>query len=189
MARASLSILAAVALLLGLAASVGAAPPLLEQPKWVELSQQQREVLAPLAGEWNGLKSYRKKKWLEIAQRYALLSPDEQSRLQRRMQAWVKLTPAQRNQARQQYKNLQKEPPAQRQAIQQKWQEYKELPAVEQARLNQATANKTKPPVAGTPARATKVLVPPARPANTQKLSPVQAAAPQTPEPSLAPAR
>ena len=180
MARVSISIVAAVALLLAFTAPAGAVTPLLKQPKWVELSLQQREVLAPLAGEWDKLESYRRKKWLEIAQRYPSLSPDEQTRLQRRMQAWVKLTPEQRKQAREQYKTLQKVPPEQREAIKQKWQEYKELPPDEQERLKQRAKNKQ--PVATAPALAAKKPTLPLTP----KLSSVQPApaAPIAPAPT-----
>lgn len=145
MARASLTIVALLALTLALIVPAGAVVPPLKQPKWTELSPQQREALAPLSVEWDKLESFRKKKWLGIAQRYPTQSPQEQQRVQRRMQAWVKLTPAERQQAREQYKSLQKTPPAQRQAIKQKWQEYTDLPDAEKERLKQSAKRKPQP--------------------------------------------
>jgi len=137
MARAFLASAATVALLLALAAPASAGVPSLKQPEWMELSAQQREILAPLSIEWDQFASYRRKKWLGVARRYPSLSPTEQRRLQRRMQAWVKLTPEQREQARARFKTLEKAPPEQRQTIKQKWQEYEELPEAEKERLKQ----------------------------------------------------
>lgn len=148
MARALLSIVAAVTLTLALAltnpANAVIIPPL-KQPNWADLAPQQREALAPLAGEWDKLESYRRKKWLGIAQRYPAMSAEEQQRVQHRMKAWANLTPEQRKQAREKYKTLQKVPPEQRQAVNQKWQEYKNLPDAEKARLNQKASRKPQP--------------------------------------------
>ena len=101
----------------------------LQQPNWAELTPQQREVLMPLSGEWDKLETYRRKKWLGIAQRYPSMTMEEQQRVQHNMRAWIKLTPAQRQQARERFKeSLQKASPEHRQAIKQKWQEYSEKP-------------------------------------------------------------
>lgn len=133
-------------------AAAGVVAPLVAPPKWVELTPQQREILQPLAGEWDTLESFRRKKWLGIAQRYPAMTPDEQQRLQRRMQNWAKLTPAQRQQARERYKALQKAPPEHREVVKQKWQTYKELSDAEKEKLRQQAAHKAsrKP---GTPKR------------------------------------
>lgn len=161
MARASLTIVAVIALALALTVPAGAVVPPLKQPKWSELSPQQREILAPLSVEWDKLESFRKKKWLGITQRYPSLSPKEQQRVQRRMQAWVKLTPEERKQAREQYKNLQKTPPAQRQTIKQKWQEYEGLPDAEKERLKESAKRKPQPKsAAGKISPSAKVVAP-----------------------------
>ncbi|MFA6313718.1 MAG: DUF3106 domain-containing protein [Sterolibacterium sp.] len=150
MARPLLAIVSAVSLVLVLALALvnpadAAIIPPLKQPKWVELSPQQREVLAPLSGEWDKLESYRRKKWLGIAQRYPTLSVEEQQRLQRRMKAWISLSPEDRKRAREQYKTLQKAPPEQRQTVKQRWQEYESLPDAEKQRLQQDAKQKPQP--------------------------------------------
>ena len=66
------------------------------RPLWSELSPKQQAVLAPLAADWETLDTTRRKKWVTIANRYPKMKPDEQARLQRRMQAWAALTPAER---------------------------------------------------------------------------------------------
>lgn len=162
MARAPFSIIAAVTLALALAlanpANAVNIPPL-KQPKWAELTPQQREALAPLSGKWDKLESYRRKKWLGIAQRYPAMSAEEQQRVQRRMKDWANLSPEERKRAREQYKSLQKVPPEQRQVVKQKWQEYKDLPDEEKERLKRNAAHKPQPK-SGTGKSAQKTSLP-----------------------------
>jgi len=86
----------------------GAMSPV-KQSSWATLTPQQREVLAPLSGEWNNLDSYRRKKWLEIVQRYPTMTVDEQQRVQLRMKDWANLSPEEREQAREQYRMQKKD--------------------------------------------------------------------------------
>jgi len=181
MARPLPSIVFAVSLVLVLGsfdpASAAIIPPL-KQPKWVELTPQQREVLAPLATEWDKLESYRRKKWLGIAQRYPTQSVEEQQRIQRRMKAWASLSPDERKRAREQYKTLQKAPPEQRQTVKQRWQEYESLPDAEKQRLQQDAKQKPQPKsgagkvVKSAPAAAPKATAP-ATPAMAQPAIPI----------------
>lgn len=101
------------ALILGLSLSFSAAaspptspvlitPP---QPAWQSLNNAQKSALAPLAGEWDQMENYRRKKWLSIAERYERMSPAEQQRLQEKMRDWSKLTPDQRLAARENSRN------------------------------------------------------------------------------------
>lgn len=93
------------------------------RPLWSELSPKQQAVLAPLAAEWENLDSTRRKKWVSIANRYPRMKPDEQQRLQARMQDWVNLTPAQRRVARENYEAFKQLPRAQRGEVKQKWEQ------------------------------------------------------------------
>lgn len=147
-----------VPFLLGcLAANVGAVVPELAQPGWSQLSSKQRHALAPLAGEWDAMEPYRRKKWLGIASRYDTMNPDEQLRMQNRMRDWARLAPEERRQAREKFKTLQKVSPEQRNALRQNWEDYKALPDAEKKRL-QAEAVR-RPPTS---------TLPPATPANQQ---------------------
>lgn len=127
----------------------GAAVPDLAQPDWKQLSAQQREILSPLAGEWDAMESFRRKKWLGIAERYASMSPEEQERVQRRMRDWAKLAPEERKQAREKYKTLQKVSPEQRESLRQNWEDYKALPEEEKKRLKAEAVRR--PPVSTLP--------------------------------------
>lgn len=104
----------------------------LEKPLWAELSAAQKQALAPLQTEWDAMPALRKKKWLEIAQRYATLKPEEQVRMQERMREWVKLTPEQRMAARENYAKTTKLNAEQKST---QWQQYQQLSEEEKKRL------------------------------------------------------
>jgi hypothetical protein len=145
--------------MLALAISASAAVAL-HDPKWIEISPQQKTILAPLSGEWDQMDATQRKKWLGIAQRFPSMKPEEQIRVQERMTEWVKLRPEERQSARSKYKDLKKAPPEKQAAVKQKWQEYETLPDDEKQRLKQQHAQHksrsakaaTKPPTAFRPA-------------------------------------
>jgi len=132
-------------LALCLTASAHAVVPELRQPAWVDLSQEQKQILAPLSRDWDKMEAYRKKKWLGIAKRYPTMAPTEQARVQSQMKEWASLTPEQRKQAREQYKHMQKAPPEKKEAIKQKWEEYQNLSEEEKRRLAEKAASKPSP--------------------------------------------
>ena len=138
--RAALTAALAAALLLALASAQAVAQITMKSPKWSELSPQEREVLAPLQGDWEGLDAQRKQKWRGIAQRYPQMRPDEQHKIQEQMRPWSQLTPDQRRAAREQYKSISKLPPEQKSDVKQKWEEYQSLPP------EQRKALATRPP-------------------------------------------
>ena len=105
-------------------ASKAAAKKAVVRPAWAELTPSQQEILAPLKPDWDRLDRDRRMKWVGIAKRYPTMKPEQQARVQRRMEAWVKLTPEQRRQARENYKNLAKVPPERRGDLRQQWAEY-----------------------------------------------------------------
>lgn len=109
-------------------------------PKWSELTAQDRQILAPLAADWDALESRPKAKWLGVAKRYPSMTPEEQERVQTRMKDWAKLTPEQRAKAREQYRSMRKSPPEEREALKNRWKEYENLPPEERLRLNDKAA-------------------------------------------------
>ena len=113
------------------------------KPAWTELTTAQQQVLAPLQAEWEQLDTTRRKKWVDIANRYPTMKQAEQQRLQKRMQEWAQLTPAERRAAREQYRTLKKIPPRERK---EKWQEYQQSVAPPEP-----AAAQTSPSVAETP--------------------------------------
>lgn len=179
--------LAGIALWLTAHSSLAAIVPPLSQPSWKELSAEQQRVLAPLATEWDKLESYRRKKWLGVAERYKSQSPDEQARVDRNMKAWARLTPDERKQARDKYLKLQKASPERKEAVKQKWEAYKELPESERARLKAEAAKKPspRPPTSKHPVAPAKAAAP-AKPSHTPATS-LPAKLPASPPPATVP--
>ena len=115
----------------------------LTAPKWTALSDQQREVLRPLAGDWDKLDHVRRNKWVVVANRYPAMKPEEQKRVQARMGDWARLTPEQRRVARENFQRTKTLPAEQKKA---EWQQYQTLPEAQKQRLA-ATADERKPAV------------------------------------------
>ena len=111
-----------------------------EHPYWLELPASQRTALAPLVDDWERLDFQTKKKWVEIANRYPRMQPDEQARTQERMREWALLTPDQRRVARDSFARIHALPPEQRADLLRK---YDELPPEKKKALaNQAQVSK-----------------------------------------------
>lgn len=119
-----------------------ATPP---QPKWNELSVQQKIILAPLASDWDALESYRRKKWIGITQRFPGMTPEEQQRIQGQMQEWTKLTPDQRRQAREKFQTVTQLPAKEKAELKQKWEAYSNLPDDEKEKLKQQAVSQPAP--------------------------------------------
>ena len=113
----------------------------LTAPKWAELTAQQREILKPLASDWDKLDEARRNKWVVVAKRYPTMQPEEQKRLQGRMADWARLTPEQRRVARENFQRTKALPPEQKKA---EWQQYQTLPENQKQRLAE-TVDERKP--------------------------------------------
>ncbi len=105
------------------------------QPAWAELTYEQKQILAPVHGEWDNMSATQRKRLLGVAKGYPKMKPEEQQRIQRRLKDWSKLTPEERAQARKKYEKLKQLPPEKRQEVQKKWQEYQQLPEEKKEQL------------------------------------------------------
>jgi hypothetical protein len=134
----------------------------LDKPLWKELSQPQQVALEPLVGEWDKMDSVRKQKWLEIANRFASMKPDEQQRVHEKMRDWIKLTPEERRVARENYTRAKTMGAAKKS---EKWEEYQQLPEEQKKKLAEQAAS----------AQAKKVTnLPNAAQAKTKTVAPIQ---------------
>ncbi|MDH4188772.1 MAG: DUF3106 domain-containing protein [Betaproteobacteria bacterium] len=138
-----IALLAAMLLLLGSVSAIAAQPQQKRNPVWTDLTSQEREILAPLAEDWNNLDPARKRKWRGIANRYPKMNPTAQRRVQMRMEAWAKLTPEQRRAARDGYRRIEKIPPEKRKDLRKNWEEYKALPPQQRKASRNAKSPKT----------------------------------------------
>ena len=127
--------LVALTLWLFVSFSVLAAAPQKKQPSWGELTQEQRQILAPLVPDWDKFRAQRKRKWLGIAKRYPTMAPKEQAKVRQNMQPWARLTPEERRAARKRYKTLQKLSPHKRQSLREQWETYLRLPEAQRKQL------------------------------------------------------
>lgn len=109
------------------------------KPLWTELTPAQQQALAPLTPEWDKMDSLRKKKWLQIGNKFPNMKPEDQQRLQERMREWVKLTPEQRRVVRENYARSKKIDPSQKSA---QWHQYQQLPEEQKKRLAADAAEK-----------------------------------------------
>jgi hypothetical protein len=94
-------------------------------PSWQSLTRAQRELLAPLASDWDTLAPTQRSKWLSATPRLARLSAPELARLHERMRDWAHLTPSERANARASFQVAKQVDAEQRQA---KWEAYQALP-------------------------------------------------------------
>ena len=112
-----------------------------DKPLWRSLTPAQQVALQPLQGEWDQMDGVRKQKWLQLANRFATLKPEEQQRVHERMREWATLTPEQRELARETYTRTRKIAPEQKNAT---WESYQQLPEEQKKKLAaSATARKT----------------------------------------------
>jgi len=165
---AACRVLAGCALLLLFGSAVLAQTPT-SKPTWSDLTPAQREALAPLVNDWASFDSNRKRKWLEVAEKYPNLSPEGKQRVQQRMGEFSRLTHEQKKTARENFIRAYELPADQRQATVQKFQD---LPEDKKRELADRAAAKKAEPKPPPPRRATRELdVPAARPpAQTEKV-------------------
>jgi hypothetical protein len=110
-----------------------------DKPVWSQLSRTQQIALEPLHAEWDPMEGVRKQKWLEVANRYAAMKPEEQQRVQERMREWVRLTPDQRKAVRQNFAQAKTISPDEKSAT---WESYKQLPDDQKQKLAEQAKRK-----------------------------------------------
>lgn len=118
-------VLAAALLAASLAATAGEAAKDLKTPQrpWRSLPVESREVLAPLASDWDKLPGYQQSRLLSAARQYPQLRPIQQERFQERIGDWAAMSPDQRKAARDSYQGLKKLPPAKQHELRERWLE------------------------------------------------------------------
>ncbi|WP_459948996.1 DUF3106 domain-containing protein [Denitratisoma sp. agr-D3] len=104
---------------------------------WSDLTDNQKQILAPLEKVWDQLEPIHKIKWLRVTDRYPSLRPAEQERLQKQMLDWARLSPEERKQVREKFMNLKQAAPDKKEVIKQKWKEYEELSDEEKQQLKE----------------------------------------------------
>lgn len=150
------------------------------KPAWTSLNPAQQQALAPLAGEWDQLELLRKQKWLEIANHFSSMKPDEQQRMQQRMRDWVKLTPEQRRVVRENYARSTRIDPGQKSL---QWEQYQQLPEEQKKKLADDAPSRKRVANLPSAAQSKAPLLPPIQSARP----PAAAVVTPTPAPATAP--
>lgn len=138
-------------------------------PAWSTLTPAQQKTLEPLRPTWDSIDAPRKKKWIEVAERFPQMPAEERRRVQERMAAWAAMSPAERAQARLQFQETRRIGAEERQS---RWQAYQSLPEEERKRLaetaskrnataNGATAGAAPAHIAAKPAPAARAAAKP----------------------------
>lgn len=91
---------------------------------WETLTTPQKLVLYPLAPRWAMLSTEQKRRWLVLANNFAQMPVQEQSKLHSRMLEWAGLSAQQRNQARINFSQTNRLPIAEKRA---QWETYQSL--------------------------------------------------------------
>ncbi len=95
------------------------APAFADPAEWQNLNPAQREVLAPVAGQWDQLPEDSKATLMRVAKRYENLSPEQQDRVRDRIGQWASMSHEERERARENYRKYKAMSPAQRQQVMQ----------------------------------------------------------------------
>lgn len=106
-----------------------------ENVSWAQLSNEQRQVLNPLASEWDTLRPWQREKMLSIARDYPKMSSDKQALVQKRLSNWSRMTPYERENARKKYQQFQALSTDKKNELRKKWKEYQQLTESERAKL------------------------------------------------------
>lgn len=97
---------------------------------WAQLTDQQRSVLSPLAGEWDALRPWQREKMLDIAKEYPKMDVQKQQRIQHQLVKWSRMTPYERENARKRYQQFQNLSPEKKEMLRKQWKERKQKSAI-----------------------------------------------------------
>ena len=102
---------------------------------WSQLSEGERNVLAPLGTEWDTLRPWQREKMLDIAKDYPSMDAQKQQLVQKRLNSWSRMTPYERENARKRYQQFHALSDDKKAEVRKKWAEHKKLPEAEREKL------------------------------------------------------
>ncbi|KQP38845.1 DUF3106 domain-containing protein [Pseudorhodoferax sp. Leaf274] len=111
-------------------------------PRWVGLSNAQRQALKPLGPSWNSLSEAQRRKWIALSRNFDKLPVAEQQKLHQRMGDWVKLSAVERSRARLNFAETERLASDDKQA---KWEAYQALSEEERRKLAEQAPRRTLP--------------------------------------------
>lgn len=124
------------ALLLTIALLPGLSCARADELAWIQLTQEQRTVLAPFERDWAGFPTGRRKVLADLAQRYPAGSSGYE-RIRENIRHWVALDAREREQALTGFSKFKALSPEEQQTVVNLWQQYQKLPESTKQRLRE----------------------------------------------------
>ncbi len=95
---------------------------------WEALTQQERQVLKPFAGQWDDFTPQRQQRLRKGARRWQEMDAGQRQRIKKRFKRWMELSPESRARIRERYLRFLSLPPGQRQQLRERYQRFQNLP-------------------------------------------------------------
>ena len=104
---------------------------------WSSLSQDQRQLLSRLSGQWDQLPPQRQQALASGSQRWLGMSPQQRTQARQRFSQWQQLPPEHRDQLRRRWEQFRSLPPARQQAARENFRRFQQLPRERRQQLRQ----------------------------------------------------
>jgi hypothetical protein len=98
------------------------------EPGWLQLSPDERQLLAPFREDWEVLDPAHRERLRRGAERYRDLSPEEQARLRERFERWREMSPEQRARIRERHERFRALPESEQEQILRARERFRALP-------------------------------------------------------------
>ncbi|WEN16362.1 DUF3106 domain-containing protein [Rhodanobacter sp. AS-Z3] len=102
---------------------------------WTSLDASQRDVLAPLKGEWDTMPPRKQARMLQRAEHWATLPPEKREAVTQHIAHWQEMTPAERKQARENMRKFHQMPAQQREQLHSTYDRFQKLPPAQRENL------------------------------------------------------
>lgn len=137
--------------------------------RWHSLNLKQKQALAPLSEQWDGLTAQQRIKWLTVADTFLQLTDEEQMTMHGRMREWAGLSAKERNAARFNFNSTLTLSIEDKRA---QWKAYQSLPDSEKQQLSSGPKPPAKSAARTTLPANNRLMSPPVLPVNTPKAIP-----------------
>jgi hypothetical protein len=119
-----------------------------EQPQvpprpWSQLTPDEKDILSPVAHDWDSFPARKQSHMLEMAQRWKGLPPERRAEIRERIDRWQHMTPEERAEARKNQQKFQDLSPAQRAKLHDAFERFRTLPPAQKQALMEKWRNQT----------------------------------------------
>lgn len=104
------------------------APCWAQTPEWNQLSREQQQLLAPLAGNWDGLDESRRERLLGGVERYLSMNAEERDKAWGRFRVWQGLDEEEKQHIRQQFERFGNMDAKEQERLRERFERFQQLP-------------------------------------------------------------